>query len=179
MLDYIPDTVLEEGNTSEMNEALERALTCCWDLPALQTSILTQLPAVVERARDESEGLELAKALRKELIECAGQLTQRPVYSIEDIVNAIENGRMGIASQALERVKREIGLPFPRTKVDLARYYTIRLVMEGISHQAIADFLEVDPRTVANYLVQARDRIKVVLESQAMLDKAFGLQVHL
>ena len=178
MLDYIPDMTLEEENTSEMAGELEHALACCWDLPALQTSSLTRMPAVIERARYESEGLELAKALRKELIDCAAQLTQRPVYPIEDIINAIENGRMGVASQALARVKREMGLPFPRTKVDLARYYTIRLAMEGVSHQSIADFLEVDPRTVANYLVQARERIRVVLESQAMLDKAFGMQVR-
>jgi hypothetical protein len=178
MLDYVPDMILEEGGTSEPAMELEHALACCWDLPALQTSSLTQMPAVVERANHETEGLELAKALRKELIDCAGQLTQRVVYPIADILNAIENGRMGTASQALARVKREIGLPFSRTKVDLARYYAIRLAMEGVNHQSIADFLEVDPRTVSNYLVQARDRIGVVLESQAMLDKAFGMQTR-
>jgi hypothetical protein len=178
MLDYIPDMTLEEDRKSELAEELEQALACCWDLPSLQTSSLTQMPAVVERARYETEGLELAKALRKELIDCAGQLTQRPLYPIEDILNAIENGRMGIASQALARVKREIGLPFSRTKVDLARYYTVRLAMQGVDHQSIADFLEVDPRTVANYLVQARDRIRIVLESQAMLDNAFGIQAR-
>jgi|WetSurMetagenome_2_1015567.scaffolds.fasta_scaffold63409_3 hypothetical protein len=176
---FIPDVNLKEDGAKSLSEELEYALAHCYDLPELQSSSLTKMPAVLDRARDETGGLELAKALRKELIDCAAQLTQRPVYPLEDLFKAIENGQPGIASQTLERVKGEIGVPFSRNRIDLARFYAIRLVMQGFDHESIANFLEVDPRTVGNYLAQARERIRVVLESQEMLDKAFGLQgVH-
>jgi DNA-binding NarL/FixJ family response regulator len=176
VLNYISGVWHDETEAINLIDELDHALSHCWDLPMLQMSSLTQLPAVLERSRAEADGLELAKALRKELIACAEQLTQRPVFPIEELITCIENGQLGIASQNLARMKREIGVPFSRNKVDLARYYAIRLAMQGTDHQKIAEFLEVDPRTVANYLAQARERIRVVIESQSMLVKAFGMQ---
>jgi hypothetical protein len=151
---------------------LGQALSHCWDLPILQKSKLTQLPAVAQRALDEDHGLELAKALRKELIACAEQLTQRPRYSIEEIVSAIEKEKLHLGSQELVRIQKVVGIRFPRNKIDLARYYAIRLAMEGIDQQTIADFLDVDLRTVANYIAQAKERIQLILESKSMLVQA-------
>ena len=159
-----------------MNETsqfeLGHALSHCWDLPMLQTSKLTQLPVVAQRALEENHGLELAKALRKELIACAEQITQRPRYSIEEIVSAIEKEKLHLGSQDLVKIQRVIGIRFPRNKIDLARYYAIRLVMEGIDQQTIAEFLDVDLRTVANYIAQAKERIWLILESKSMLVQA-------
>jgi DNA-binding NarL/FixJ family response regulator len=175
-LNYISGVWRDESDQINLVDELEYALSHCWDLPVLQISSLTQLPAVLERAHEETDGLELAKALRKELIACAEQLTQRSVYPINEIIGAIDNGQLGNGSQTLARIKREVGIPFSRNKVDLARYYAIRLAMQGTDHQIIAEFLEVDPRTVANYIAQAKERIRVVLESQSMLIKAFGME---
>ncbi|OGO31812.1 MAG: hypothetical protein A2Z29_08410 [Chloroflexi bacterium RBG_16_56_11] len=141
----------------------------CWDLPVLQTSDMVQLPPVLKRAEEERHGLELAKALRKELIACAEEITQRPRYPIEEIVAAIEKEKMKLGSQDLVRIQKAIGVPFSRNKLDLARYYTIRLVMQGIDQQAIAEFLDVDLRTVANYVAQAKERIRLVLETRSIL----------
>ncbi len=167
-LKYIPSRL-----SSNMNEAsqieLGHALSHCWDLPMLQTSKLTQLPVVAQRALEESHGLELAKALRKELIACAEQITQRPRYSIDEIVSAIEKEKLFLGSQDLVRIQKVVGIRLPRNKIDLARYYAIRLVMEGMDQQTIADFLDVDLRTVANYIVQAKERIGLILESKLML----------
>ena len=151
---------------------LGQALSHCWDLPMLQTSKLTQLPVVAQRALEENHGLELAKALRKELIACAEQLTQRPRYSIEEIVTAIEKEKLHLGSQELVKIQKAIGIRFPRNKIDLARYYTIRLAMEGIDQQTIAEFLDVDLRTVANYIAQAKERIWLALESKSTLVQA-------
>lgn len=147
---------------------LGHALSHCWDLPMLQKSRLTQLHVVAERALEENHGLELAKAIRKELISCAEQLTQRPRHSIEEIVTAIEKEKFHLGSQDLVRIQRMVGIRLPRNKIDLARYYTIRLVMEGIDQQTIAEFLDVDQRTVANYISQAKERILLILESKSM-----------
>jgi hypothetical protein len=138
----------------------------------LQTSKLTQLSVVTQRALEENHGLELAKALRKELIDCAEQITQRPRYSIDDIVSAIEKEKLHLGSQDLVKIQRVVGIRFPRNKIDLARYYAIRLVMEGIDQQTIAEFLDVDLRTVANYIAQAKERIWLILESKSMLVQA-------
>lgn len=153
------------GNGGKFDE-LGHALHHCWDLPILQTSKLTQLPSVAQRALEETDGLALAKALRMELISCAEQITQRPLYSIEEIVSAIEKDKLALGNQDLEKIQRNIGIRFPRNKLDLARYYAIRLVMEGVDHQTIADFLNVDWRTVANYVAQAKERIRLILESR-------------
>ncbi|MGD0795123.1 MAG: hypothetical protein ABR958_06005 [Dehalococcoidales bacterium] len=147
---------------------LGHALSHCWDLPMLQKSRLTQLHVVAERALEENHGLEFAKAIRKELISCAEQLTQRPRHPIEEIVTAIEKEKFHLGSQDLVRIQRMIGIRLPRNKIDLARYYTIRLVMEGIDQQTIAEFLDVDQRTVANYISQAKERILLILESKSM-----------
>jgi DNA-binding NarL/FixJ family response regulator len=162
-----------DEETSQLDE-LDHALSSCWDLSQLQMSSLIQLPSITEKIPDESDALELAKALRKELISCAEQLTQRYVYPIEEIVAAIENGQLGIGSQNLARIKRDLGIPFPRHKMDLARYYAIRLLMEGLDQQRIAEFLEVDPRTVASYVFQAKERINLVLESQPNLVEVYA-----
>jgi hypothetical protein len=147
-------------------DELSYLLNHCWDLPLLQTSELARLPRLLNRAKEEKQGLEFAKALRKELISCAEQMTQRPRFSIDEIVKAIENAKTPEGAQELQRVKSVIGVPFRRNKLDLARYYTIRLVMQGIDQSTISEFLEVDLRTVANYFAQARERIKVILETR-------------
>ncbi len=144
--------------------SLGYALRLCWDLPMLQNSELVKLPSVIKRARKENGNLELAKALRDELIACAAQITRRNKYPIEQIVSAIENNRQDLGNENVMRIKKELGIPFPRDRIDLARYYTIRLVMEGISNKVIAEFLQVEPRTVANYISQAKKRIRLILE---------------
>ena len=157
-------------NRSQINE-LGYALHHCWDLTALQTSKLTQLPNVAQRALKEMPDLELAKALRKELIACAEQITQRPLNSIEEIVSAIENEKLDLSSQELAKIQKNIDIPFQRNKIDLARYYAISLVMQGIDHQTIADFLNVDLRTVANYIAKAKESIWLILNSRSMFVK--------
>lgn len=156
-------------NISSQVDELGFALHHCWDLPILQTSGLTQLPSVMQRALGEMDGLELAKALRKELLACANQLTQRPLYPVGEVIAAIEREKHGFGNQDLEKIQRILGVRFPRNEIDLARYYTIRLVMEGIDHQTIADFLDVDLRTVANYVLQAKERIRLILETRSIL----------
>lgn len=148
---------------------LGHALSQCWDLPMLQKSKLTQLSGIEQSALEENHGLELAKALRKELISCAEQITQRPRQPIEMIVSAIEKEKLNLGSQDLVRIQKLIGIRLPRNKIDLARYYSIRLVMEGIDQQTIAEFLDVDLRTVANYIAQAKERILLILESKLIL----------
>lgn len=155
-----------KGNADDLGYLLYH----CWDLPLLQTSRLARSPRLLNRAKEEKQGLELGKALRKELIACAEQITQRPRYSIEEIVTTIEKDSLNPGSQELERIRKLIGVPFPRNKLDLARYYTIRLIMQGMDQPTIAEFLEVDLRTVANYVSQAKERIHVVLETRAVLD---------
>jgi hypothetical protein len=162
-----PSSRLRTGSRSQVDE-LGYALHHCWDLPILQRSDLTKLSVVAQRSLEESNGLELAKALRKELINCAEQITQRPRYPIEEILAAIEKEMLGLGSQNLVKMQRTLGIPFPRSRIDLARYYAIRLVMEGIDHQKIADFLDVDLRTVANYILQAKERIRLILETRSM-----------
>ena len=150
----------------EEYDELSYLLYHCWDLPLLQTSRLARLPRLLNRVKEEKQGLEFAKALRKELINCSEQITQRPTYSIDEIVTAIENAKTPAGAQELQKIKSIIGVPFRRNKLDLARYYTIRLVMQGMDQSTIADFLEVDLRTVANYFAQARERVKVILETR-------------
>jgi hypothetical protein len=156
------------GNGKSKFNELGYSLYHCWDLAILQTSNLAQLPSVVQRALEETHGLEHAKALRKELIACADQITQRPKYPIEEIISAIEKDRLDLGSQDLAKIKRNIGIRLARNKIDLARYYSIRLIMEGVDRETIADFLEVDLRTVANYIAQAKERIRLSLESRFM-----------
>jgi hypothetical protein len=142
----------------------------CWDLPVLQTSQLTQLPPVKKRAEEEKHGLELAKALHKELIDCAEQITQRPRFSIDGIIEAIEKSKTNQGNQDLAKIQKAIGIPFSRNKLDLARYYTIRLVMQGVDQQTIAEFLDVDIRTVPNYVNQAKERIRLILETKSFAE---------
>ncbi len=153
------------SGTRALNE-LTYLLSHCWDLPVLQTSKMALLPQISKQAETEKHGLELAKALRKELISCAEQITQRPKFPIEDIVTAIERDRMSLEKQEQAKIQKIIGIPFTRNKLDLARYYTIRLVMQGIDQQTIAEFLDVDLRTIANYVSQAKERIRLILETR-------------
>jgi hypothetical protein len=141
-------------------------LSRCWDLPVLQTSKMALLPQIMKQAKGEKHGLEMAKALRRELINCAEQISQRPKFPIEDIMVAIERDRMNPDNQEVEKIQKVIGVPFSRNKLDLARYYTIRLVMQGIDQQTIAEFLDVDLRTIANYVSQAKERIRIALETR-------------
>jgi hypothetical protein len=168
---YQPNGLSSNGDPMDMLE-LGHAISQCWDLPMLQKSRLTHLPQVGRMALEERHGLELAKALRKELIACAEQITQRPRQPIEEVVSAIEKQKLNLGSQELVRTQRLIGIRLPRNKIDLARYYAIRLVMEGIDQQTIAEFLDVDLRTVANYIAQAKERIWLILESKSAVMQA-------
>ena len=49
----------------------------------------------------------------------------------------------------------------------VANYYTLRLVMTGYTHEAVAEMLEVSPRQVRNYLDHAIGSVKVFLENAA------------
>ena len=167
-LNYVSGQARYSGNEISQLDELGFALSHCCDLPVLQASKLTQLSVVAQRALEESDGLELAKALRKELIACAEQLTQRPRQAIGEIVSAMEKQKLHLGSQDLVKLQRAVGIRFPRHKLDLARYYAIRLFMEGMDQQTIADFLDVDLRTVANYIAQAKQRIWLILESRTM-----------
>ena len=59
------------------------------------------------------------------------------------------------------RAKRRRHLPTP-----VANYHTLRLAMDGHTHEAIAEMLEVSPRQVRNYLDRAINSLKVSLEQQ-------------
>lgn len=165
-LTYVSRRTPYDSNGRIKFDQLGHALHHCWDLPILHTNDLTQLPSVVKRALRETDGLELAKALCTELIACAEQISQRPSYPIDKIISAIEKEQLGLGRQDLAEIQRRLGIPFPRNKIDLARYYTIRLVMQGMNNQTIADFLQVDLRTVGNYVAQAKERITLILEGR-------------
>lgn len=160
---------IQERNGSNGSKRIElhelsEALRLCRDLPMLENNLLTNLPRVKARAKNYNGTLELAKALRAELISCAEQITIRPTYSIKDIVDAIESYFQGNNQGHLIQIRDELAIPFSRDKIDLARFYAIRLLIEGVSIQQIAEFLQVEPRSVANYLKQAKERIKTLLE---------------
>ncbi|MDD5289348.1 MAG: hypothetical protein PHY28_09600 [Dehalococcoidales bacterium] len=144
---------------------LSQALRYCADLPMLQTNKLTGLSSVAYEALSINGELAAAKALRKRLIACAEEITQRPRLPIEEVASAIEKYKRGLGSQELARLQKAVGVPFSRSQIDLARYYSIRLMMQGIDQGAISDFLNVDLRTVANYIAQAKKRIWLTLES--------------
>ena len=143
------------------------ALQYCWDLPMLQTSPLVDLPQVRELALKETQGLELAKALRSELVTCSEHLTQRRHYPVEEIATFLQDGKPRFRYTELTALRRKIGVPFPRHMIDLARFYAIRLVMKGVGRDKIADLLDVDVRTVANYLAQAKERIRLILHTRS------------
>ncbi len=150
----------------ELN-TLGRALHHCFDLTFLQNSDLTQLPSVVRKWSGERHGLDLAKALRRELIDAAEQITRRADHhAIRDIVDAIEEERLNSGNQRVAEIQKHLGIPFTRDKIDLARYYAIRLVMEGLSNEIVADFLQVEMRTFSNYVAEAKERIRLTLESR-------------
>jgi len=169
-INMVTERVKPEKISRRSLDELGYMLYHCWDLPVLQTSDLVNLQNVKKLAEEEKQGLSLAKALRKELIACAEQITQRPRYPIEDIVNAIEKSNMNLGSQELVKIQRAIGIPFSRKRLDLARYYTIRLIMQGVDQHTIAEFLDVDLRTVANYIAQAKERIRLVLETRSLFE---------
>ncbi len=57
------------------------------------------------------------------------------------------------------RSKRRRHIP-----TSVANYYTLRLVMTGYTHEAVAEMLEISPRQVRNYLSHAVGSVKVFLE---------------
>lgn len=166
---YVPSLSFHSADGRIKFDELGYALHHCYDLPVLQMSNLTQMAMVMKQASDETGGLEIAKALRKELIACAEQITQRPRCPLEEIISAIEKARLHLGAQDLVKLQKTLGIPFPRNMLDLARYYAVRLLMEGVNHQMIADFLDVDLRTVANYILRAKEHIRLILESRASL----------
>ena len=147
-------------------EKLSKALRHCHDLCILQQSELAQLPSVARRVSNAVNRGQLGKALREELLDCARLLTRRKKHAIAQIIAALDDGTYDPDTEEACRVKEISGIPLPRNKIDLARYYAIRLVMQGVSNEAIATFLEVDPRTVGNYISQAKERIRLTLESR-------------
>ncbi len=155
------------GETSIDIQELGQVLRHCHDLTYLQNSDLVYLPGVVRRCRGESVGLHPAIALRKELIAVVQRISRRTTrFPIRKILKAIEERRLGSDSQRLVEIQKRLGIPFSRNRIDLARYYAIRLVMEGLSNETIAEFLMVDPRTLANYIAQAKMRIVLILGSR-------------
>lgn len=156
---------LAAGNGVDRRE-LGRALRRCRDPLFLRNTTLVNLPGVARRIANSSPPPDLGKALRQELLYCAESVTWRRKQPIAFIVSAVANGRNRPNTEEIERVKAMVGVPLGRNEVDLARYYTIRLVMEGVPIEAIAGFLEVEPRTVANYISQAKEHIALVLESR-------------
>ena len=121
-------------------DKLGQALRHCYDLTFLQNSDLTLLPSVVRRCQGERTSLDLAKALRKELVAAAMCISRRTAhFPIRKILKAIEEQRLGLDNQRVVEIQRCLGIPFSRDRIDLARYYAIRLVMEGVDQQTIAD----------------------------------------
>jgi DNA-binding CsgD family transcriptional regulator len=145
---------------------LSSALHYCWDLSTLQKSEFVLLPSVAKLANGKNDGLQAAKALRDELIACAEQLTQRKRYPIEEIASVLEMDNISFRDRYMENIQRSLGVPFSRDRLDLARYYAIRMLMEGVRNEIIAKFLMVDSRTVGNYIAQAKERIRFTLESR-------------
>ena len=163
-MSIIKRNVKDMSEQIDLNE-LGQALRLCRDLPMLENSLLTNITRVKMRAKMYDGSLGLAKALRAELISCAEKITLRPTYSIKKIVVAIEKYFQYNDQTYLQQIRDELAIPFSRDKIDLARYYSIRLSMEGVNIQQIAEFLQVDPRTVGNYIRQAKQRIKFLLEN--------------
>ncbi len=156
-----------KGGTRIDIERLGQVLRHCHDLTFLQNSNFVFLPSVVRQCRGESVDLCSAKALRRELIAVAQRISRRTVhFPIRKILKAIEERRLSSDNQRVVEIQRRLGIPFSRNRIDLARYYAIRLVMEGLSNETIAEFLMVDPRTLANYIAQAKMRIALILESR-------------
>lgn len=156
---------IEMNNRSKLIDAQElgSALRNFRDLPILEGNALTDLPCVRRRAESYPGSLGKARALRSELISCAEELTVRSTYPIEKIVSAMKNGLQTKVANEMPEIIYELNIPFSRSNIDLARYYSIRLVMEGMNIQNIAEFLQVEPRTVANYIKQAKQRIEISL----------------
>jgi DNA-binding NarL/FixJ family response regulator len=159
---------LRYGETMRIDlDKLGQALRHCHDLTFLQNSELIYLPNVVRHCKKTRIDLDFAKALRKELISAAERITRRRArVPIREIVKAIEEQRLNSENQQLAEVQRKLGIPFSRNRLDLARYYAVRLVMEGLSNETVAEFLQVDPRTLANYIAQSKERIRLMLESR-------------
>lgn len=146
---------------------LGRALRLCHDLPLLQDNELTRLPSVVRQTNGEKKGLDLAKSLRRELISCAEEITRHSGHpGIHEILSALEEETLFSENRHINTIKRKLGIPFSRDRLDLARYYAIRLLMEGLSNGTIANFLEVEIRTLGNYISAAKRRIRLTLESR-------------
>jgi transposase len=163
---------------SSKSDELGYILQHCYDLPAIQVSKMVEIPNVLNQSLNETEGLELAKALRRELLFCAELITQRQRLPIDKIVSAIDKYKVNIDNEELSKLQREIGIPFSRNKLDVARYYAIRLVMQGVSRQDIAEFLDVDIRTVANYIAQAKKCIGIILETRAAKMQEYNSQTQ-
>jgi hypothetical protein len=166
----ISKKVKKTNKSRRGSDELGYILYHCWDLPILQTSKLIRLPTIQKSTEEEKQPLAQAKALRKKLIAYSEQITQRPRYPIQSIVDVIERNRISPGSHDLSKIKKSIGIPFPRNRLDLARYYAIRLIMEGIDQYTIAEFLEVDLRTIGNYISQAKERIRMILETDSIIN---------
>lgn len=151
------------NNHSPVSDDLRHAIRHCSDLPMLANNRLIYLQSLSGRVDNPDDAFELAKALRAELLFCAEQISLRSKYPINEIIRSIDDTINGIDEEKIKVVRKILGIPFSRDAIDLARYYTIRLVMEGIGNKKIAYFLCVEPRTVANYINQAQARIQIVL----------------
>lgn len=110
-------------------------------------SSLATLPPVRESAPHTVEGL------RKVLADAVDAL--RPPEALPSLEAVRERP---------VRKKRRRHLP-----AAVADYYTLRLIMAGYTHEAVAEELDVSPRQVRNYLERATTRLGAVLETMGGL----------
>ncbi|MEK7323784.1 MAG: hypothetical protein AAB217_00845 [Chloroflexota bacterium] len=89
-------------------------------------------------------------------------LQQRLTLAVDSIAPADPLPSLNSLHDRSVRAKRRRHLPAPA-----ADYYTLRLVMAGHTHEAIAEMLEVSPRQVRNYLERAVNSVKIFLEQDA------------
>lgn len=89
-------------------------------------------------------------------------LQQRLTLAVDSIAPADTLPSLDSLHDRSVRAKRRRHLPAPT-----ADYYTLRLVMAGHTHEAIAEMLEVSPRQVRNYVERAVNSVKVFLEHDA------------
>lgn len=88
-------------------------------------------------------------------------LQQQLAMALDAISPAVLPSLESLRNRAM-RSKRRRHLP-----TSAADYHTLRLIMDGYTHEAIAEMLEVSPRQVRNYLDRAIGSLKAFLEQDA------------
>jgi len=116
-----------------------------------------QLAAILARKESTLIGLpHVAKSNGAAALTLQQQLTTALNAIAPDVLPSLE----ALRNRAI-RSKRRRHLPTP-----VANYHTLRLAMEGHTHETIAEMLEVSPRQVRNYLDRAINSLKTCLEQQ-------------